>query len=210
MKLLRSQVVWGILLILVGVLFLLESLALLQLGAIWAVLFALGGLAFGYTAAENRNNWWAAIPAMALLGVAALIGINVLLPALGDQWGAAVFLGALSLAFWLIYLRTDRQEWWALIPGGVLLSLAAAIALEPFVTGEAFVGLFMLGMGLTFVLVYLLPSDTERMGWALFPAGILALIGIIFLSALTELGNLIWPLVLILVGAYVLIRNLTK
>lgn len=210
MRLLRSRVVWGLLLIVMGILFLLESLGILALGGAWSVLFIAAGLAFGYTFLEDRQAWWAVIPAMAFIGIGALIAVGVYLPEIGDQWGASIFLGSLALAFVIIYATTRTAEWWAIIPGGVLLSLAVALALEPFFAGEAFVAIFMLGMALTFVALYLLPTTEGRMSWALIPASILAIIGMVFLGLATELAGLVWPLALILVGAYLLIRNLRR
>lgn len=210
MKIMYSRILWGMVLILVGLLFLLESLAVLSLGGVWAVLFAVIGLVFGYTFVEDRERWWAIIPAMALLGIAGLIGVAELLPHIDSHWGVSLFMGALGLGFLLIYIVTHRQQWWALIPGGVLLALAVALGLEPYIPGEAFVGLFFLGMGLTFVLVYAVATQEGRMRWALIPAGILGLMGVIFLSIASELATLVWPVLLILIGGYVLLRNVRR
>jgi hypothetical protein len=210
MRILRSRVVWGVLLVLMGVLFLLESLNILVLGAAWAVLFAFGGLAFGYTFLENRSNWWAIIPAMTLLGIGAIIALDALLPQLGDVLGGSVFLLALSLSFLIIYAVTGAEQWWALIPGGILLSLALLIGLETYIGDDLFAGLFLLAIGLTFAVVYLVPTSEGRMTWALFPAGILALIGLIVLSAATQLVAYIWPTVLIVIGGYLLLRNVRR
>jgi hypothetical protein len=210
MKLLHSRALWGILLIVVGLLFLLESLAILSLGSAWALLFAAAGLAFGYVYLEDRSRWWAVIPAFTLIGIGGLIGINALFPETGEQWGAGFFLGALSLSFWFIYLTTAREQWWAIIPGGVLIALALAIALEPYMRGEGFVAIFFLGMALTFALVYLLPNPEGRMGWALIPAATLGAMGLIFFSLASQYAGLIWPVLLILVGGYILLRNLRK
>ncbi|MCU0520491.1 MAG: hypothetical protein MUF84_07360 [Anaerolineae bacterium] len=210
MKVLQSRVLWGILLVVVGLLFLLESLAILSIGGAWAVLFAVAGLIFGYTYLEDRERWWALIPSMALLGLAALIGFEAFLPGVDGQWGVTLFMGALGLSFILIYFLTRRSQWWALIPGGVLATLGVALGLEPYMPGEAFVGVFFLGMALTFALVYALPTPEGRMLWAIFPAGVLALMGIIFLSIAGEAATLVWPVLLILTGGYVLLRSVRK
>jgi hypothetical protein len=197
-------------LILVGVLVLLENLQILALGVAWTLLFVAAGLIFGYTYLENRAAWWAVIPGMTLLSIGALIGVDTLLPGIGDLWGASIFLGGLSLSFWIIYFITGTEHWWALIPGGILLSLALALAAEPFLTGDVFAGLFMFGMALTFALVYLLPNPEGRMQWALIPASILALVGLVILSVTTAYANLIWPIVLIIGGAFILVRSLRR
>ncbi|MGC9347978.1 MAG: hypothetical protein ACP5JG_07565 [Anaerolineae bacterium] len=210
MKILRSRVLWGALLVVMGILFLLESLNVLVLGAAWAILFALVGLAFAYTFLENREQWWAIIPAMTLLGIGALIAVDALLPELGDLLGGSIFLLALSLSFLIIYVVTGAEQWWAMIPGGILLSLALLIGVEPYIGDDVFAGLFLLAIGLTFAIVYLVSTPEGRMTWALIPAGILALIGLILLSAATQLIAYIWPVVLIVIGAYLLLRNVGK
>ena len=210
MKLLKSRVLWGILLILVGVLFLLESLAILSLGGAWAVVFAAAGLIFAYSVIEDRERWWAVIPAMALLGIAALVGLDAFFPGVDGEWGGGIFLGALSISFWIIYIATRREQWWALIPGGVLLALAAAVPLEPYISEGAFGGLVLLGIGLTFAIVYALPTPEGRMKWALIPAAILGFIGLTLLAATGGLPNLVWPVLLIVVGGYILLHNLRK
>ncbi len=210
MRLLRSRVLWGLLLILVGLLFLLESLTVISLGGAWAFLFAAAGLVFGYMVIEDRERWWAVIPAMSLLGLAGLIGLSTLFPVAGGDLGAGVFLGAIGLSFWIVYLITSREQWWSIIPGGVLIALAVAIGLQPWIGENAFVGVFFGGMGLTFALVYLLRTPDSHMEWALIPAGILGVMGVIFLGLATPYANLIWPLALILVGGYILLRNARK
>lgn len=210
MKLWRSKTLWGILLVVLGILFLLESFEILVLGAAWAFLFVAAGLIFGYTFLQNREAWWAIIPAMTLLSISLLIAIDGLFPELGDAWGGSIFLGGISASFWIIFLVTRREQWWAMIPGGVLLSLALALAIEPLVSEDLFAGLFMFGIALTFALIYVVPTPAGRMTWALIPAGVLATVGVIILSATTSYGNLIWPIALIVGGIIILLRSLRR
>jgi hypothetical protein len=65
---------------------------------------------------------------------------------------------------------------------------------------------FFLGLAVTFILVAILPPKDEPRGWAWFPAG-----GLLFMSILLMFfgggpANYVWPVVLILVGIYVLVR----
>ncbi len=210
MRIWRSRTLWGGLLVVMGILFLLESLQILALGGVWAALFVAAGLTFGYTFLENRESWWATIPAMMLLSIGTLIGIDALFPRLGNQLGGGIILGGLALSFWIIYVTTRYEQWWAIIPGGVLLSLALGIAIEPFIQGEVFAAVFLLGLALTFALVYFLPTANQHMGWALFPAGALAIVGLIVLSVTTRLAGLVWPGLLIAAGAYILLKNLRR
>jgi CBS-domain-containing membrane protein len=210
MRIWRSRTLWGILLVVMGTLFLLESLQILALGGAWAALFVAAGLTFGVTFLERSENWWAAIPGMTLLSIGTMIGVAAIFPKLGNLVGGGIILGGLALSFWLVYLRSRFQQWWAIIPGGILLSLALGITIEPFLQDDVFAAIFMLGMALTFALVYLLPTAGERMSWALYPAGALALVGLIILSVTTQLAGLVWPVLLIAAGAYVLLRSLRR
>lgn len=207
---LQSRALWGLLLIAAGVFFLLESLDILQLGSAWSLVFAAGGVIFLVTFIGRREDWWAAIPGFALLGIGLLIGVDALFPELGETIGGGLFLGSLSLAFIAIALRTGGDQWWAVIPGGILLILSLLLAIEPYIGEEAFAGTFLLGIAATFALVYVLPLPKGDTSWALIPAGILAVIGAIVLASATAWANLIWPIVLIAAGIFILVRNVRK
>ena len=88
------------------------------------------------------GGWWAAFPGFVLAG----IGVLILLPDALDDIGGAMFLGAIGLSFWAVYL-TGRDRWWAIIPGGVLFTLAAVSALpEQWLGGADSGGVFFLGL----------------------------------------------------------------
>lgn len=208
MKWLESRVLWGSLLILGGVLFLLQNLGILPLGDVfWVVVVALGGLFFLSFFLQNRGNWWALIPAFTLLSVTALILFDRFAPGISGNWGGSIILGGIGLSFWVIYL-VERANWWALIPGGVLLTLSATVGLEQLFPGLETAGVFFLGMGLTFALVAALPNPQGEMRWAWIPAGILLLMGILFMAAAGDLLKYLWPAGLILAGLFLLYRSL--
>ncbi len=207
---LRSRALWGLLLIAAGIFFLLESLNILKLGSAWSFIFAAGGLIFLVTFLSEQESWWAAIPGFALLGIGLLIGVDALFPEVGDSIGGGLFLGSLSLAFLAIVLRTGGEQWWGVIPGGILLILGLLLGIEPYIGDDAFAGTFLLGIAATFAMVYLLPLPAGDTSWALIPAGILAVIGALLLASAATWANLIWPIVLIAAGAFILLRNLRK
>jgi hypothetical protein len=207
----RSRILLGLLLVVGGIVFLLMSLDVIpgdSWPVLWITLFALGGLAFLSVFVRNPDQWWPIIPGMTLLGLATLIGLETFAPQVGDTWGAAIFMGSISLAFWIIYAITGAEEWWAIIPGGVLLTIAAIIALSSFAAEEFTGGVFMLGMSFTFLLVYLLPGEEERSSWPLFPAGILGLIGLFLVASAVEVLAFVWPVALLLAGGYLILRAL--
>jgi len=203
---LESRVLWGALLILGGVVFLLENLGLVSFGELfWGILIGLAGIFFLAVFLGNRSFWWALIPGFTLLGVSCLIVLNRLFPRLGDAWGGGLVLGGIGLGFLGVYL-SDRNHWWAVIPGGVMATLAVVSGLGERVGGLGTGGLFFLGIGLTFAVLALVPTPQGQMRWAWIPAGILVLMGLLFSLAAEELIGYIWPLGLIAAGLLFLYR----
>ena len=64
---------------------------------ITAAFMTISGLAFLSVHRTEPEHWWALIPGLALLGLA--------VATIGGDLGGAVFLGAIGLAFALIYRR---------------------------------------------------------------------------------------------------------
>jgi hypothetical protein len=214
MKNRTSNITLGVLLIGGGLLFLLMNFNIIPplQPLIWASLFGLGGLGFLSYLITSRAHWWPVIPGLTLLGLSALIALETLFPTLDDTWGASIFMGSIALAFWIIYAATGGSEWWAIIPGGTLFTIALVIIvsesmLPEQVSDDIAGGVFMLGLSLTFGLVYLLPSGEQRQRWALIPAGILLVIGLFIAAAAAQLLAFIAPILLILIGIYLVIRT---
>lgn len=208
MRKIEPRVVLSLLMIGAGILFLLQNLGFLEdAGALfWALAFAVGGGIFLYVYLTDRTHWWAVIPGLTLLGIGEIIAVDRFLPQYADTLGAPVFMGFISLSFWIIYL-TNRENWWAIIPGGVLLSIGIFIGLESIFEGVEMVGFFFLGLGLTFVLLAYLPVQEGRMRWALIPAGVLLLMGVIFLGNAFSMLEIIGPAALVLGGLYLIYRT---
>lgn len=207
MKHLESRTFWGILLIAGGVLFLLQSLGLLLLDNLWPIVFGVPGIVFLYTFLTDRDNWWAAIPGLTLLGLGALIAFEQLFPEANDVWGATIFLGSLALSFLAVYVRSAARQWWAIIPAGVLGTIALLVGFEPYLADGVFTALFMLGLAATFALVYFLPTPSERMRWAIYPAAILGGIGALTLISATWLSRVLVPAAIIALGVYLILRR---
>ncbi len=206
----NHRLVWGVILIGIGVLLLLQTLNLFHFvwGLLWAVLFAAGGAAFLVTFLARRDNWWAVIPAFALMAIASLISLGILFPQVSGRLGGMLFLSVIGLSFWLVYAR-DRQQWWAIIPGGVLMTLALIAGISNILPGIETGSVFFGGLALTFLMVYLLPSPQGRMGWAMIPAAIcFALTLLITISSMASLFKFVWPVAAILGGVYLLYRAL--
>ena len=158
MKWLESRILWGGLLIIGGVLFLLQNLGVFEFGDLfWAVLFFLAGLFFISLYRQNRANWWALIPGFALFGVGAQIAVDRLFPQISDILGGLFVLGFAGLGFLVIYLL-DRENWWAIIPAGVLTTIGGVLLTPTAVKGELIGGLINLGIGLVFLILFLYGS----------------------------------------------------
>ncbi|MBL7064252.1 MAG: hypothetical protein ISS49_08630 [Anaerolineae bacterium] len=207
MRRFEVHVVGGILLIAAGILFLLQNLGILAVGAyLWPFIFGAGGLVFLYVFLTNRANWWAVIPGFVLLSLAAMMALDQFAPQIGETWGGALFLGGIGLAFWVVYF-TGRERWWAVIPGGVLLTVGLVTGLSSVLEGVETGGVLFLGLGLTFALLSFLPTPEGRMKWALIPAGVLLVMGLLITAAATAIINYLWPAALILAGLYLLFRT---
>ena len=147
-----------------------------------------------------------------------LISIGIL--SLGSQfieWDISnlgiLILPLLGLAFltWGILTRQSGL----MIPGGILsgIGLGTFLISGPFaaIEGDTSGGIFMLSFAFGWFLITILTAlfGDETHWWPLIPGGIMALIGLgllfgtIFWSILETLG-LIWPLILIGLGVYIL------
>jgi len=204
-KWIESRLVWGLLLILAGGLFLLQNLGLFPAsGLVWSILLALGGGFFISFFVQSREHWWGLIPGITLLAIALLVFLENFFPRVSDFWGGGIVLGGIGIAFLAVYL-TNRANWWALIPMGVMLTLAVVSVLDQ-LSGIDTGGIFFLGLGATFTLVALLPVEGMQMRWAWIPAGVLLVIGFFISIQSASLLSFVGPAALILAGLFFIFR----
>lgn len=208
MKRFDMRIIFGIVLIAAGALFLLENLNLFHGGAgiFWLLVLGGAGTTLLYTYANNRNHWWALILGTTLLAITLNIALDLVAPGVANMLGGGIVLGGIGLSFWLIFI-TNRNFWWAVIPAGVLSSLAIVAVLDEIIPGGQTDGLFLVGLGLTFILLAILPGYENRLKWGYIPGGILTLIGVLSLPMLGGIINILWPLALIGAGGYVIYKN---
>ena len=209
-----KRVFFGIALILIGALFLVQQIFNLPIhlgGLVVATVFILAGLAFIYVLLNNRENWWAAIPGLVLIGLGTLITCSEFFPTFAGRFGGSLFLGFIGLAF-LVVLLVKRENWWAVIPAGVLFTLAFVAGVAQ-VNGLASGATFFLGIGLTFAVVGAMPIGRNEK-WPWIPAGICIVLGTMLMigsgALINSVFGLIWPAILVLVGGYLILRTFLK
>jgi hypothetical protein len=211
-----KRIFFGAALILFGALFLVQQIfhpVLHIFPILVALVFALAGISFLYVLSNNViANWWAAIPGMVLLGLGTLIGSSELFPRFGSLFGGSLFLGFIGLAFLLVLIVTPHN-WWAVIPAGVLFTLAILAGVGNYLNNGFGMGaLFFLGLALTFAVVGLMPVGRKEK-WPWIPAGICGVMGTLLMLGSKTLMNSVfgyfWPAVLILGGAFLVYRSLT-
>jgi hypothetical protein len=198
-----APLVWGGLLIILGLLLLAENLG--WLGSLqtpfWSLLLGAAGLFFLVTYIGDRKQWWALIPGLTLVGVAVAIFLAEG-ELVADHVVAAIILTGVGLPFLLIFVF-DRQHLWALIPALTMAGVALGVSLEGagIINGTAVAGFVLGGIRLGFVSIYVIDRQSW---WVLIPGGIVGTIAIFFLIAAA--ARFIVPLAIILFGLLLLLR----
>jgi hypothetical protein len=139
---------------------------------------AISLLALGMYALSGWKDWGWLFPVGVFGGLAVTAAL-----AISNVDSAAVglplFIG-LTIPFAAAYLTDRSRNWWALIPGGVMLFLALVTLLVDSAGGEWVGALFLFMIALSFLFVYL---NNRTRTWALLVAYITAVLGIAPLMA---------------------------
>lgn len=125
-----------------------------------------------------RSRW-------AILWAIVLILGGVLLLAQNFRWlgqfeasTLAVAVGGLGVLFLLDFITAPGRDWWALIPGCVLMGIAVTIYLgNRGIGGEWTSSVMLFSIGLPFLLIYLVKRGT--FWWALIPGGVMTVLAVI-------------------------------
>jgi hypothetical protein len=176
MKVNKSSLFWGILLIGGGALALAQQMGYIdQLSdTVWTWVFAfVSFIALISYALSGWKHWGWLFPAGVFGGLAVTVAMatnNVDSAAVGSP----LFFGLL-IPFAAAYLTDRTRNWWALIPGGVMLFLALTTLLVDTAGGEWVGSMFLFLIGLSFLVVYL---NNRTRTWALLVAYILGVLSI--------------------------------
>jgi hypothetical protein len=121
---------------------------------------------------------------------------------------------ALILGLALMAVFVLRRDYGFLVPGSILTGIGIGLALDPALQPQAQGSVMMLSLAGGFLgiwvigTVYRLPQNHW---WPLIPGGILTLVGLVQLSRSdVDHALRLWPIILVLIGALVLGRTLTR
>lgn len=186
---------FGLLLIGLGGLLLLSNMGIIAGTGGIIGLVVLGGLGVWllnqyYT---GRRQLWLLIGGFAMLGAAAAT--------VTGQYAGAWFLGITGFGFLTVW-RESARRWWAVIPAGTMLTLAAVVTAEHNTRWFDSNIVFFTGMALTFLWLYVLPRHAQS--WALFPAAASAAVALLVWGSS---GSWLLPLLLIGAGLYMVRGN---
>jgi hypothetical protein len=188
------NLVWGIILIAAGGLFLAQNLGYLQELSLltWVVVF--GGLCLLFLASYLINGvrqWGWLFPTLlsgALALTVGLVSAGVESSAIG-----APILIAVGIPFLIAFLLNRQTNWWALIPAWTMLVLTAVVLLVDWIPSIWVGSLVLFGIALPFLVVFLV---NRSRWWALIPAWVMALMGVITLLADRVLDEALGTIVL--------------
>ena len=207
-----NQILVGSLLVFAGIIFLIQQIFHLPVGALFvSMFFAAGAIIFLFVALKKTDNWWAFIPGFTLMGLALLIAGSTFFREFINYYGGSLFLGSIALSF-ITILIVKPSNWWAVIPAGVLATLALIAGIRG---GHGMLqgGLFFAGIGATFAAVGLMPVGRKEK-WPWIPASICFILGTLILIGSGALANTIfgwiWALAFLGVGVYLIVRSALK
>ena len=205
----RSNLIWGLVLIVLGGLFLAQTLGLIpELSqTFWAVGMGLACLFFvGAYVYSGKDQWGWLFPIFITggLSLAAALGFTTLNP----LWIGALFMACVSAPFWIIFLFNRPENWWARIPGWVTGVLTLIILVSEQWAGETIGAIVMWSIALPFVVVYL---RNREHWWALSPGFIMVGMGVVVLLSSRGAEEVIGTFVLVVMALpFLLVFFFTK
>jgi hypothetical protein len=172
----KQILVWGGVLILIGVLSLVNRFVALS-PWVWAAFLTGAGLGvYGLYLADRADG----LMVLAAYLLWAIAGLIALVPSgfLRDQAIAVYVLLAIALPFLVLYLQ-DRTRWWALILAYPLLVVLGVIGLAELglLSDDLVSAYVVLAIALPFFAIY---ARDRKQWWALIPGGVLSALGLSF------------------------------
>src|SRR3972149_1863307 len=129
----------------------------------------------------NPMRWRILVGGLLILaGVLAMVNAVTGIDLGGFVWAVLFVLGGLAF---ISVMASNRNHWWAAIPGFTLLGIGALIGLDqiaPRAAEQIGGALVLAGIGLSFLVVYLL---NRSFWWAIIPMGVMfSLVALIMLE----------------------------
>ena len=179
----------------VGALFLLMQSNILQAlpALLWLSSLFVAGAAF-WLGSLRRLPLPTRIAGFTGIGVVAVVTFS-------SDFHATAALGFPALAFLLVYVLNPRR-WWAIMPGGILASVALLVTFEALFPRWDTTPILFLGFAATFTYLYLLSSQRGGKRWALYPAILFIILTVLVNDPSGQLQG--WFLPLVLIGGGVL------
>jgi hypothetical protein len=172
----RSALFWGVLLTGAGLLALADQMGYTDTFSTQVWMIVLGAISLVGLVSYALSGWkeWTWLfPVGIFGGLAFVVGLAEVRPN-SAAVASPLFFGLL-IPFVGAYLTDRSRNWWAVIPGGVMLFLALTTLMVNSVNGEWIGALFLFLIALSFLVVYL--NDRTRI-WALLVAYIIGVLSI--------------------------------
>lgn len=203
----------GVFLIAIGAVLFLNELRYPFLdGAIWGafVLFCFSLIAFwGYS--QDKAPWKVMLGTF-LLFLSIIVIVEHMGYLYGDLTGTLV-LWSLAAAFLTIFLL-KREQWWAIIPGGILFTIGLVVLLESgwYIDQDYYPVILFTGFSLPFWLLYFIRNEKNKLSWAIWPASILLAFAALLLGKVYfwDFDEFFFPGLLILIGGGLVYRSLKR
>jgi hypothetical protein len=195
----KNNLAWGVVLILLGGLLLIQNLGLIPefSEGVWAIILGAACLLFIVIYLMNGiENWGWLFPIFITGGLA--LSAALTLTTINPIWIGAAFMASVSVPFWIVYIFNRKEHWWALIPGWATAVLALIILISDVWSGEIIGSLVMWAIALPFIFVYF---RNREHWWALIPGFIMAGMGVVVLMAGRSAEEIIGTFVLLTIAA---------
>jgi hypothetical protein len=200
----------GALIIVIGLFALLHNFYVVDVNSpviISLLMLVVGGLCFRFYFAKDRSLWLLIIALITFFW-----GLGILTYEIGlisFYFKNHFLLLGIGFSFVAVYFY-NTKNWWAIIPGGCILVVFIVDLLDELFYLQDGISAFLVfvGIGLIFFYLYLIHDEKNRLGWAIYPAIILILIGLfqLYFSTKETSVQIVVAVLLILIGILLLIR----
>jgi hypothetical protein len=202
----------GAAIILIGLFALLVNLRIIHNAddLIEAGVFLSLAFVFLYVYRQSQDRTWALICAIFFILISLGFIIRIFWDFPNNLIGAAYLWGGTAL-FAQAYAK-DAKNWWAIIPAGILFTLGSVVIINTYdwLSDKNTGVVLLLGFGLTFAYLWTQRNAGSRLDWAKYPAMTLILLALFIYAEnvrwLRVNADMLWPLALVLLGGYLILR----